>query len=255
MKMTEALGLGDNSVLTCVGAGGKTSLLMTLGTEWQQEGRPFLLTATTKMFCWQVLDFYPVFCRDYERGSRQVRKFLAKHGCAAWFRNWRETKVDGLPPEWIDGLVRAGLVANVLVEGDGARRKLLKAPASHEPVIPTASNLVAGVLSLRAVGEELSAATVHRVEIAAKLLGKRCGAQIEAVDLATLAVHPQGIFKGTSQPRVLVLTGRDPENGRQAEAIAKLLKRLRSSPADLVACVVTEGYGKQMRAVEVYRYG
>ncbi|MCR4441428.1 MAG: selenium cofactor biosynthesis protein YqeC [Peptococcaceae bacterium] len=251
MNLTEALGLEENSFLTCVGAGGKTSLLMTLGTEWQKEGRPFLLTATTKMFCWQVLDFYPVFCRDYERGSRQVRKFMSKHGCAAWFRAWRETKVDGLPPEWIDELIRTGFAANVLVEGDGARKKLLKVPAPHEPVIPSASNLVAGVLSLKAVGEEFSSRFVHRLEIAAELLGKKPGERIEAADLATLAAHPQGIFKGAGQKKVLVLAGRDGENGSQAEIIAE---QLNSSPAHIAACVVTEGYGKLMKPVEVYSY-
>lgn len=249
--LIEALPISKEGVITIVGAGGKTSLLLSLAAEFRQQKRVFLLTTTTKMFFNQVRGYFPVFTRDFECGRERVGKYLAKCGCAGLFRSWRETKVDGIPPEWVDALYTSGLVRTILVEGDGARRKLLKAPGENEPVIPLSTDMVVGVLSLKAVGQEFSPRIVHRAEIAAQILGKDFGDTLEYEDLGHLAGDARGIFGSARGKKALVLTGGEKGLG-VAEKVGKVVKNL--GQIDLTCCLVTEGYGEGMKIVEEYLF-
>lgn len=249
MILSKALGIKERGIITAVGAGGKSSLLMSLGTEWQERGSPFLLTTTTKMFFSQVRDYAPVLCRDYDRGRGFVLRFLQKYGYAAWFTGWRGTKVDGLPPEWVDRLFQSGIVPHVFVEGDGARRKLLKAPRPGEPVVSPGCDLVIGVLNLQALGRKLSPRIVHRLEKVAKLLGKKAGDVIEPEDLGILAGHEEGIFMGTGGRKVLVLASGSKAEKSVADRI--MLKAKSLCAVEISSCVLTEGYGKTMKPLEV----
>lgn len=252
MTWQEALGLRERGILTCVGAGGKSSLLMSLGTELREKKSPFLLTATTKMFFPQVQAFAPVIARDWERGRTLAGRFLEKHGSAAWFRRWYGQKIEGLPASWIDELYLGGLAPLIMVEGDGARRKLLKAPGVHEPVVPSRCTHVAGVLNLEALDRSLSPELVHRPERAAELLGKKMGERIEIRDYAVLAGHKHGIFQGTEKTeaaRLLVLTsaqGFKPAVGRE------ILLQVQSMGQVLIAaCIMTAGFGRDMKPLRV----
>lgn len=249
MFLWEALGITEKGILTCVGAGGKSSLLMSLGKELQGKRTPFLLTSTTKMFFQQVWDFAPVITRDEERGRISVGRFIQKYGYAAWFSRWYGTKVEGLPSSWIDGLFLSGYVPLILVEGDGARQKLLKAPEIHEPVVPSQSTQVVGILNLRALGRLLSPELVHRPQRVMELLGKDMGDKIEVRDMALLAGHSQGIFQGSGGTRFLVLTGANgisPDIGREILRQAQSLGQI-----PIKACIMTTGFGQEMKPISV----
>ncbi len=66
-------------------------------------------------------------------------------------------KLGGPPPEAIDRLFAETSAAYVIVEADGAHRMAIKAPADHEPVIPSASTTVVVVASMAAIGGPISA--------------------------------------------------------------------------------------------------
>jgi len=59
----------------------------------------------------------------------------------------------------------------LLIEADGSRQRPLKAPASHEPVIPNWVDTVAVVAGLSALGSPLTEKWVHRPERFAALSG------------------------------------------------------------------------------------
>ncbi|MBZ4653505.1 MAG: hypothetical protein JG781_844 [Peptococcaceae bacterium] len=250
MKLSEALEVSEAGIITAVGAGGKTSLLLSLATEWCDRKAPFLLTTTTKMFFWQVQNHRPVICRDYERGVRYLRKLLDRHGFASWFTRWRGIKVDGVPPHWLDVFFQTQLVPHIFVEGDGARRKLIKAPAPHEPVVPFSNHLTLGVINLGALGRALTPRHVHRPEILARLLDKSLGDTIEVRDIAVLAGHKQGIFKGTPGEKALVLTGGNRTDVSSGEKILKYLST--ANEVGIKRLILTEGFGGKMRVIEVF---
>ncbi len=55
-------------------------------------------------------------------------------------------QVVGLGREALDAIHGAGLFDSILVEADGARGKPLKAPAPHEPVLPSRADCVVAVV-------------------------------------------------------------------------------------------------------------
>lgn len=255
LSLHDALGIKEKGIITCVGAGGKSSLLMSLGTEWKKNEVSFVLTTTTKMFYHQVCPFAVVISGDYDRGSKYVVNFIKKYGHAAWCKEWYGIKVKGLLPEWIDTLYRTGKVPYILVEGDGARHRLIKAPGDYEPVIPEECRLVVGILSLKAIGSNLSSSVAYRCDKVAKILGKQIGDCIEPEDLAILATHERGIFSKYEGKKVLVLTGSGKLNiEEEKENEERICKNIRKNDKDnnLRACVVTKGFGRQMKSVRVY---
>ncbi|MBP2639453.1 MAG: hypothetical protein H6Q66_404 [Firmicutes bacterium] len=250
MDLWDAIGLKEPMVVACTGAGGKTSVLATLVACARVRHLPFLLSATTKMYRSQVKDWHPVLCDDFDEGASMVDARLRTKQLAAWFTGQEGDKVIGLPPGWIDRLAqRAGLLpVHIAVEADGARGLLLKASAVHEPVMPASTAMTIGVLNLEAIGLPLSEAIAHRVEIVMEILGKQKGDLIDWRDLAKLALHARGVFQYSCGSRILLLAGGSTE---QAEIADKIAAYLGSHRAAVAKCILTEGYGENMRPIKV----
>ena len=80
----------------------------------------------------------------------------------------------------------------VVIEADGSRRLPFKAPAAHEPVIPTSTTIVVPVVGLDVVGRPLTAEHVHRPERVAALTGAEIGDPVTPAMIATVLAHPDG---------------------------------------------------------------
>lgn len=238
-------------MITFVGAGGKSSLLRKLAAEWQVQGHTFLLTTTTKMGPEQVEEFEPVYSSDYEEGLRQAWEKLSRNGYAAWFTERTEKKVSGLPPEWLDKVYQAGIAQSILVEGDGAGQRLLKAPREGEPVVPALNETAVGILNLGALGKKLAPDIVFRLESVCALLHKNEGAVIEPTDFMTLAVHERGIFKDTYGEKLLVLTNAESAGLQAAEEIIMHIQKRKDNR--IQRFLVTQGFDKQLELVKLYR--
>ena len=247
MDMWDAVGLKASCVLSGVGAGGKTSLLLSLAAGALRRRVPVILTATTKMYRRQVSAFQPIITSVWDDGSRETGNHLRRQGCAAWFAAEEGGKVIGLPPAYVDELNMLFPEAVVLVEADGAREKWLKAPGLHEPVIPPSTQITAGILSLQALQRPLTDATVHRLDMVCALLGKKPGDIITAGDLAALAGADEGLFRNSRGRRILILAGSSDVNPSAGHEVVKQLRQ----PSGINCCIITRGYGESMQPCEV----
>lgn len=247
MMLSEALAKDENGMITFVGAGGKSSLQRRLGTEWRLQGRSFLMTSTTKMFYEQIAEFAPVCCDEYDRGLAAVEKNLILSGYAGWFRKLDGDKVLGLPLEWIERFSHSDLVSNILIEGDGAAQKLIKAPNRNEPVVSALNKIVVGVLNLGAVGKNLDSSIAHRLDLVTELLDKKQGDKVETKDIAVLACHKKGIFNNTYGERILVLTNVESCSLKLAEDIIDKINQMGKN--GIRRFVVTKGFDKQIEPV------
>jgi probable selenium-dependent hydroxylase accessory protein YqeC len=228
---------GPGGVIVLVGAGGKTSALFDLG-----EALPgALMTTTTHVydprlepgrgFDQVLLEpslAGPAGRESWDPGPLQGRRILlaaeAEPGTG---------KLKGVHPSRIAELRR--LRPFVIVEADGAKRRPVKAPAAHEPVVPPGADVVLGCVGLDCLGRPMDEAAVHRPERFGPVTGCAPGAPILPWHLANLARSPQGLFKGApaGARRVLLLNQAD----RLAMAPAALLRELRASgpvPVDLI---------------------
>ena len=230
IQLRQALILERQGVVSLVGAGGKTSLMFKLAREISDAGDTVLTTTTTK-----ILNPTPqqssnlIISDDLDtiiKNTEEVYKKNQRHITAAASRVQPENKLIGLQPEIIDALAATKIFGWIIVEADGAARKPLKAPASHEPVIPESSTHVVGICGLRAVGNPLSETWVHRSERFAEIAGLNSGQTITAEAFGDMLVHEKGIFKGTpsSALRIVFLNQADVPAGNDAgKRIAELL--------------------------------
>jgi len=214
--LIEALGLERARLIALCGAGGKTALMLALARELAAAGERVLVTTTTRMAAAEVEGPWPA-------GVSVSHAGLSPDG----------RKVQGHPPQHVDELRRAGRFDRLLVEADGSRRRPLKAPAAHEPVIPSLSEAVVVVAGMSGLGLPLGDEIVFRAELWAALSGTALGARIDAESFARVALHGAGLAKGSPRAArtVLFLNQADTAPARSAAAaIAQLVARARDGP-------------------------
>jgi molybdenum cofactor cytidylyltransferase len=227
------LGIGEHELISIVGAGGKSTILFSLGSELAEAGRRVILTTTTKMArdqvtepaCWSV---DPVAVeRCLVAGSPLFVALGTVPG-----------KVTGPTPEGVDRLFAETTTNHVLVEADGARSMSVKAPAEHEPVIPATSTLVIVVAAIDAVGRPIRE-VAHRPERVAALAGAGEGDLLTVPNLASILLHSNGGLKAIpGSARVAIVITRVAQTTAQlaAELVGLLLVHPRIDRTIALAC-------------------
>jgi molybdenum cofactor cytidylyltransferase len=243
VQLRKALGIHVGDIISFVGAGGKTTAAMRLADEIAAEGGRAVFTTTTKIFepiprADETLlvtdDETELLVRAPELLTSHPKLFVAMRRmieadpnfAASYFWPVRANKVTGPPPEWIDRLARALPDVTFLVEADGAKHRLLKAPAAYEPVVPASTTILVPIADLDVLNKPLTDEHVHRATLAASLLGVEEGTSVTPDVVAGLLIHPQGGLKGApAEARIVpLLHQRDGSTpGPQVEEVARLL--------------------------------
>ncbi len=220
----DALGVQPHDCVAVVGAGGKTTLCWRIVQALAARGERVVFTTTTKI--WRPAE-----------GVFDAWRLLPRPAAIDWAGgDWRTlclaSAIDGEPSDapvsgaimptvqtkWI-GFAPADVCAlralpvmwdvAFVIEADGARGRLLKAPAEYEPAIPPCANVVCVVASLDAIGRPLDERSVHRAERVARITGVPMGSAITAAMLMDVLCHPEGGLK------------RMPANARRIAVLAQ----------------------------------
>ena len=200
MQLHHALRLPADalSVVTLVGAGGKTSALFRLAEEARAAGRRVVTTTTTRIFTSQAMQAPVRLAVDADgKGAidwAALEAELARHGHCLLAASLSGVKSEGLQPATVDALAaRAGElgIGLIAVEGDGSRRRPVKAPAPHEPVIPDCTTHLVPVAGLDGMGLPLDEPYLHRPERVRALLEETdASTRLTPRMLARLLVEP-----------------------------------------------------------------
>jgi probable selenium-dependent hydroxylase accessory protein YqeC len=222
---------GEGLVAAFVGAGGKTSAMYGLAALFAASGLRVLLTTTThikdprgeKSRAWDAL----VLLSEGQTMPRPglSMTILADHVDEA------SGKLAGIGPEKIAAF--RGLFDLVLVEADGSRGLPVKAPASHEPVLPVCADLVIGVIGLDCLGRPADPRTVHRLGKFLEVSGAVAGEPIDAGHLAALVSSPAGLFKScpAAARRIVLLNKADLVSPVETIAVAARIRKGRRCDA------------------------
>lgn len=187
-------------VTALVGAGGKTTAMLTLAQELAGKEKRVIVTTTTHMFPPDETRYGPVFAPE---NTADLRAALEDHRLAVSAGPVDERgKLTGVTDEQIDGFL--ALADYVLVEADGSRRLPCKTPGDREPALPAATDLVVGVLGLKSLGKPLEE-VCFRAQLAARRLGITPDQPVTPEDLARLAAAPWGLAKATEGRRFVIL--------------------------------------------------
>lgn len=222
-SLSERLGLGSHELVSIVGAGGKTNILHTLGGELAARGRKVILTTTTKMAPSQVTD-----ATTWSNDPGLVDELLVSGVPLFVCTELTGDKVIGLDPESVDILFAMDSVDYVVVEADGARSRLIKAPDDHEPVIPQASTTVIVVVGAGALGRRLGE-VAHRLERIAALTGLTEDDVLTPNHVATILLHPGGGLKSIP-PGASVVMAIANTTAANEPAVSRLAEILEDHP-------------------------
>ncbi len=210
-KLLDVFTPDKNSVISFVGAGGKTTMMFALARELKERGFHVLVTTTTAIYhpdrdgwvydqLWLNAETVELTGPDLKGGGLTI---------AAASYDKKSGKIKGYEPKIIDNLQQQCRFDYILVEADGSKGRPLKAPADHEPVVPALTQYIFGLIGLSSLGKPLSEEWVHRSRQFSELTDCKLGKPITEAEIQSLIGSPQGLFKNSpcDADKIVVLNG------------------------------------------------
>lgn len=250
--LIRALGLEQARLIALCGAGGKTTLMFALAREFVAAGERVLVTTTTKIARDEATGWPSFAAASAGQVLDDARRLLPEAGreragavIAYSDRGEEGHRLVGFAPQLVDILAEAGRFDRILVEADGSARKPLKAPAAHEPVIPSATRALIVVAGINGLGQPLGEDKVFRANLWSALSGLALGAPVSAESLARCVIHPDGLARGCppGARTALFLNQADtPERRSEAKRVVQFLATAAANPIGraVIACLLPQ---------------
>jgi len=168
----------DHTIVSFVGAGGKTTALFALANKLCEQGKKVLVCTTTRMMH-PVYENRKIHCYElnalglkesaylsqknlFEKAMPLITMSKEKSGIFCAYSFIEENKIQAISEKVIN-LLKPYFDA-ILVESDGSRRLPLKVPKAHEPVIPFCADLVLGLIGLDSLHNSIDEDTIYNAE-------------------------------------------------------------------------------------------
>ncbi len=224
MKLKSAFDLNRGEVVSLIGAGGKTSLLVSMGYELAEDGWRVLATTTTNL-TEEQLGFFPCALKA-DADATAISEALNENQFVLLYDEIRAGRVYGQPLEWTKQLLDRVDSDILLVEADDACGLPFKAPLAGEPRIPAETSLVVSVASLSALGAPLDADHIYNPRAMIERYGFVENSPVKSPWLAqVLRDEDLGLSGVPDDARVLVYLNQTPERG-YVRGRARLIARL-----------------------------
>lgn len=195
--LTELMDLPAQPLISLVGAGGKTTTMYALAHELASQGKHVVTTTTTQIFLPSsneteqlIIEADPALLLDRVKAGLQQHRHITIAGSTN-----ERGKLLSVPPDVPALLLRQGIADAVLIEADGARHRMIKAPAEYEPVILPETNIALLLMSAEAINQPLTEEIAHRPERIATLTDISMGDPLTPHVIARTMTSEQGALK------------------------------------------------------------
>lgn len=249
MKLGRAFEIVSGDVVAFIGAGGKTSALVSLGYELSEMGWRVLATTTVGMRQDQ-LELFP-HSLPLSVGSAAISEALTDDKFVFLYDAIRHGRVNGPPMDDIRHLLDTIDSDVLLIEADTSNGKPLKAPRPGEPSIPPETSVVVLMASLSALGRPLDEEHVYNVQPIIERYGFAEGGHIRSPWVAqVLRDESLGLHGVPHGPRVVAFLNQASSRGH-GRARARLIARLalKESRIQAVAIGSVRGSGEPIHEV------
>jgi probable selenium-dependent hydroxylase accessory protein YqeC len=224
MKLKQAFELVRGDVVAFIGAGGKTSLMVSVGYELAEAGWRVLATTTTHLSEDQLALFPATLPSD--ANAQVISQALSEKQFVLLHDEVRAGRVYGPTLEWTRQLLDSVDSDVLLVEADDAGGLPFKAPFADEPRIPLETSLVIATASLSALGAPLDKDHVYNPQAMIDKYGFVENSPVKSPWLAQVLRDEELGLRGVPQnARVLVFLNQTPERG-YARGRARMIARL-----------------------------
>lgn len=205
VKLYDLIGLSseESSVISVVGGGGKTTLIEVLADELKLKGKRVLIAPSTAIALPEKNKYDNLFIEEISS------EFLPESGSITYFAQYNDfikirTKDIGL----IENIKSKEIFDYLLIEADGAKKKPIKAPGDHEPVIIQCTEITIGVIGLDSLDMPIDEEHVHRAEIFKSMIDKS-HIIIDEDAIVELVLNENGLFKSSLGRKILFLNKAD----------------------------------------------
>ncbi len=193
--------LTDPALVSYIGAGGKTTLILRLAEELSAAGHKVIITTTTKIYPPDNLPL--ILASTFEKALEELSEIFKTQSLAViGSKISPDGKLKGLQPDLVNRIFKE-LQLFTLVEADGARGKPLKGYNDYEPLIPSGSDLVFAVIGADALDKKVDEAFVHRSVQFCAATGIDTGKKINGMILAKSYRQMHEIAAGQAPTAVL----------------------------------------------------
>lgn len=228
-SIIQQMQLQSSRIITLVGAGGKTSLLYALCTEFAQKENT-LLTTTTHI--WEPHDL-PGAILVTDEDTKQLNAAFLSSRLVALGKSGK--KWSSLSLSFLAHI--QNIPSRIVCEGDGSRGLPVKIPRKNEPVFYPETDTVIGIIGLSCLGKPaktcLFGYTPNRHTLTADfpelatVLKEEKGILSPRV-LELIAVSPRGLKKGVTTEKFHVVFNQadclSEENKKAIQTIAKKIR-------------------------------
>ena len=218
-------------VISIVGAGGKTTLMYALASLYAGNGVRTMVTTSTHILS-PGSDLWAANTSEMQRlwslGSYAVVGSPAEEG-----------KLTALPESEFNSYLQMADI--VLIEADGAKRKPCKVPASHEPVIVAASDIVIGVMGMDAWSRPIEE-VCFRTEEAVRLLRTDRKELLTTGMMAEILASEDGTRKNVGERDYYVVLNQCDTKERQ-KAAEEICRKLYVRGIQKSTCISLEKEG------------
>lgn len=206
MKLSKLLGLKQKDIISIVGAGGKTSLMLYLAGELRNYHK-VLVTTTTKIYLPEKKQY------DYLNllaESSNLNIYNNSNGIYVLGNKInKENKIEGISREFLKR--KEAYFHYILIEADGSKRKPIKGWNEDEPVIYENTTKTIGVLDIQVIGKTVNEGLVHRMDRFTELTSLEENEIITAAHLKKLVLKEKGLFKNAAGERILFINKAEKE--------------------------------------------
>lgn len=220
------INLDEKELLAFIGGGGKTTTIFKLANELKNIGKKILITTTTAIFYPNKGTFDKIYIDESDDIISKLSNIENNSITIIGRSISKENKLLGIKKEIIDEIYKEKVFDYILVEADGSKRKTIKCPDNHEPVIPQSTNKTVGVIGLDAIGLKINDDNVHRAELFKEITNSEINDIINEETIFKLITNNKGLFKGTpiNSKRYILLNKMDNKKREEsARVIANLL--------------------------------
>ena len=215
MDINQIFGGLDRKVICFVGAGGKKTAMYAFCQ--CLEGKRLALSSTTHMYHYDTRYVDKLVCFE-SLGS--LSKLNDEARVQAYFgREVGKGRVAGLPERVLRHIWDTGEHDIMLLKADGARARLIKAPADAEPIIPSFTDYVVPIFSIKVIGRKLDSSIAHRVELLSQVMGLKIGEYIRESNLVDLMVSEDGFLRRVEGKIVMPLINMVDSDVEEAIAV------------------------------------
>jgi probable selenium-dependent hydroxylase accessory protein YqeC len=202
--------------------------MFALAREFVAAGKRVLVTTTTKIASDEATGPWPSFsaisATDIISQAGTAPVVIAYH-----HEQPSDQRLFGFEPTIIDEVKRQGTFDRILVEADGSARRPLKAPATHEPVVPATTDAVIAVAGLNGIDQPLTSEHLFRPEIWQSLTDDTAGQPITAAAIVQAYQHPDGLAKGCPSGAAKILYLNQADTPERLAAARHILQQLASN--------------------------